>query len=141
MPSLIDIFFSPPVYMAPTIVAFFYKKRASPLLYIFFINLLLGWTFMGWLVSWMLIVRSEASLRSSSRASPQGQPALANLGAFQPDMACSSCSGSGRTQCLSCFGTRGGMQRTEMGEMWVNCNFCMGDGSVSCFTCGGRGHS
>ena len=138
MPSLTEIFFSPPVYMAPTIVAFFYKKRASPLLYIFFVNLLLGWTIIGWMVAWVLIVRSERSLRSPHGASPQGQPALANLGAFQ-DTPCSSCSGSGRTQCLTCFGTRGSMQRTEMGEMWVNCNFCMGDGAVSCFTCGGRG--
>jgi hypothetical protein len=136
MPSISEVFFSPPVYMAPTIVAFFYKKRASPLLYIFFINLLLGWTIMGWMVAWVLIVRSEASLRS--RGSAQGQPAPA-MGGVPVDMPCSSCGGSGRTQCLTCFGTRGSMQRTEMGEMWVNCNFCMGDGAVSCFTCGGRG--
>jgi hypothetical protein len=140
--SLNDIFFLPPVYMAPTIAAFFYKGRQSSLLEIFLVNLLFGWTYIGWLFAASLIFFDSRGLSTSSTRSSPTAPS-ANLGTqvASSDASCGACGGSALNRCQACNGSGGATQRHEHGEFWVHCTPCGGKGKVTCWSCGGTGRT
>ena len=73
--SIEQLFFFPPIYMAPTIAAIFFKRRASSLLDIGLTNLLLGWTYIGWAFAWLLLIYSPRPLLSSTAPSRPPIPA------------------------------------------------------------------
>ena len=128
--------------MAPTIAAFFYKNRQSSLLEIFLINLLFGWTYIGWLVAATLIFFNSRALSpvSTSSSSMASDP-NSGMQASTSEQACGSCGGSALVRCQSCNGSGGATQRHEHGEYFVHCTPCGGSGNTTCWSCGGTGRT
>lgn len=140
--SLNDFFFLPPVYMAPTIVAFFYRNRRSSLLYIFLVNLLFGWTYIGWLVAASLIFFNERGLSTfPTGSSPTASDSNLGIQVTTSDQSCGSCGGTALVRCQSCNGSGGATQRHQHGEYWVHCTPCGGNGNTTCWSCGGTGRT
>lgn len=131
------------IYFIPSLIAWLYKDRKSPLLHIVLVNVLTGWTYIGWIVALAMIFIDERSLASSTRQSstPQAEP-FGQPNASQGPSSCGSCNGSGQQNCSSCFGNRGQWHhpQTESGSsVWEQCSSCIGSGSMQCFSCGGSG--
>ena len=90
------------LYMLPTIVAHFRKKRN--LAAILLVNLLLGWSVIGWIVAMVWAVATESvditpavSVHAAPGSAPQAAPLLcANCGKYSNPGAqfCSHCGGS-----------------------------------------------
>lgn len=137
--SIREIISWPPVYMAPAIVAFFYKKRASSLLDIVLVNLLLGWTYVGWAFAWMLLIVDSRSFRPSGTSRPPDPATPGREPTAAAPEPCGSCGGAGSTTCQGCGGSRGYMERNEHAAYWVACQSCAGRGEQPCFGCNGTG--
>jgi Superinfection immunity protein len=133
-----QIMLFPPVYMAPTIAAFFYKKRASSLLDIGLTNLIFGWTYIGWAFAWILLIYSPRGLVSSTVSSQSHAPSSITP-QQEPANPCSPCSGSGRQPCQICYGSGGRMESNELARVWAPCQHCNGSGKQACLVCGGTG--
>ena len=153
------------LYLAPFLAGLGRWRRdpesaASPQL-IFSINLLLGWTVIGWLVAWWLAFRRtplptlpqggwvgplpdrpiwpgdepDPGTSSSYEPGPNQPAATSWYDPGQPKAICPTCNGTGRMRCPSCFGK---------GTWWVppttstgtghqeRDTYCQGSGTVQC---------
>ena len=83
-----------PLYFLPTIIAWKKRNRAP----IFALNLLAGWTFVGWIAALIWALSSEAQV-------PQGTLQQVATGSIQPAWLCAHCakySVVGSRFCSSC---------------------------------------
>ena len=154
-----------PLYLAPFLVSMGRWRRdpnsvASSLQFIFFINLVLGWTGVGWLLAWWLALRrrsrpeplqtgwvgppldkpiwsGEAETRTPESSEPAWVPPP-KTGWVDPSpfrYTCPTCQGSGRMECRSCRG-RGTWwvpPTTATGSgRWEGCTACQRSGQVQC---------
>lgn len=152
------------LYFVPTFVGWRRSRGASPgpavpVGLLFVLNLLLGWTFFGWIavlflafrephqfvwgrgcgepVAWQSDPATAAAAAVPATAPPYGWEA-SPLPATEP---CPRCGGRGET-CPRCQGMRGAFELPtgESGtSTWVPCTYCVGSGRVQCGQCGAVG--
>ncbi len=67
---LLFVFIGAAVYFLPSIVAF--ARNVETALGVFVVNLFLGWTLLGWVVSLAWAVSAPAARRPTSPAHPEG---------------------------------------------------------------------
>ena len=152
------------LYFAPFLAGLGRRRRfpdsAWSLQFVFFINLLLGWTAIGWLLAWWLAFRQKPLpvLPQGGWVGPRpdrpiwdDDPAAVSAPDLQPDWnrpnafggadagfsktICPTCHGTGRMQCRMCWGR---------GTWWVQpttandtaklegCENCQRSGKVQC---------
>ena len=143
------------IYFAPTLVAWYRVRQGGAIVGrlggIALINLLIGWTVIGWFlmlanafgvnpVAWF-VLRFGHHLTTSGPAPTGGQdnfPASATA----TGVACGQCGGSGSVMCSSCGG-RGSWYNAPTGAAGVaqlqTCGACTSSGRLRCPYCGGSG--
>lgn len=136
--------FSVLIYFAPTILAWRLKRSATPLLGVFIVNVLIGWTVVGWCMCWFLIFWNPLGRISSGGGSwTAGRPLpIRNVSQPTERRSCGACYGSKTQPCPSCGGQRGKWvyPTTEAGSSrWEGCSYCMQSGTIACGHCGGSG--
>jgi hypothetical protein len=139
------------LYFAPTLIAWYRKRRGSPVAgsvgQLFTINLLLGWTVVGWIlplanafglnpVAWI------APRLVKAAPSGPGLPLRQTTPSSSATVSCSQCGGSGSMTCSSCGG-RGSWYDAPTGATGVaqlhTCPACTSSGRIRCAYCGGSG--
>ena len=138
-------------YFAPFIVGYF-RKYPRPV-WLFFINLAIAFTVVGWFFLWVLVFPKpfEPLLRKFAAryqgripgAGTPGSPAASNSdpGGAAQMRPCPNGS-NGRMTCPTCFGRANWFDppTTANGSPTpVRCSYCAGSGTVQCTTCGGSG--
>jgi len=145
-------------YFIPTIVAWYRKRRRNPILgtlgQIFVVNLLTGFTVLGWFlalanafnrnpVAWIAVRLANPLVKYGRTGGPP--PSASGGGAragSASSMSCSACGGSGSVMCSSCGG-RGSWYNPPTTANGVaqlqTCPACTSSGRIRCMTCGGSG--
>lgn len=149
------------VYWSPSLGAWWRRRRdrAIPSRSVWFVaacNLLIGWTGIGWVICWVMVLSSGMKsgfsgvlsvLMSGASAGSSAPSAGGSNISYERSTApqatnCTHCSGSGRTTCPSCHGR---------GQWWeapttadgvgqpAHCQYCVSSGSITCSNCGGSG--
>ncbi len=143
-------------YFAPTLIAWFRARQGKAVVtsvgQLFWFNLLVGWTVIGWLlalanafgrnpVAWV-----APRLVKVLPAGPGGGRPQGNAGPFQgagTDTArCNTCGGSGQMTCPTCRGQKGHWETPQTAEgasRWAPCSYCIGNGTVQCTSAFGHG--
>ena len=144
-------FFFWPLYFLPFIVGCL--RRSQNLGLIFFVNLTMAWTVIGWIVAWALVFSGstgrvlrplvEKYQRSAAPGSPAPAPGMGQAGSDQAPQprTCTSCT-NGRMTCPMCRGTPNRYeppQGANGSPQLVSCGYCSASGTVQCTTCGGSG--
>jgi len=143
------------LYFAPTLIAWFRVRQGKPLVnslkQLFFFNLLVGWTVVGWFlvlanafgfnpVAWTALRLAKVLPAGQPGSAPQGAPGSSPGGGSS----CSQCQGSGSLTCSSCSG-RGSWYDPPQGEHGTaqlrTCPACMSSGRLRCTYCGGSGRA
>ena len=139
---------------APIIVGLLRRSGNLPML--FLLNVLLGWTVVGWLFSWTfvfptlnaLFVRTVLLLagKRAGQGVP-GQPVMASPGGMDAPRAaapCATCGGGGTQTCSSCSGRGSWYEQpqtaTDVAQL-RHCGACTSSGRLRCVSCGGSGRS
>ena len=73
LPEIFVLLFLVLPYFLPTIIAMLRKKHNVTA--IFVLNLLLGWTFIGWIVAFIWSLTTDSADRQIARPAPVGLPA------------------------------------------------------------------
>ena len=143
------------LYFAPTLVAWYRTRRGKAVVgsvgQIFFFNLILGWTVVGWIlymaaafganpVAWFVLRFFKPA---SAAAMPFHQTGGSSGGGHTPAaVSCSQCGGSGSMTCSSCGG-RGSWYEAPTSASGVaqlhTCPACASSGRSRCAYCGGSG--
>jgi hypothetical protein len=138
-------------YFSPFIVGYF-RKYPRPV-WLFFVNLGLAWTVVGWFFLWVLVFPApfEPLLRKfaakvqggAATGGPVGSRAPLNTdaGGAGPNRICPN-GADGRMRCPTCFGRANWFDppTTANGSPTpVRCGYCLGSGTVQCTTCSGTG--
>ena len=140
------------IYFAPTLIAWYRNRRGKPVFgsigQIFVLNLLLGWTVVGWIltlanafglnpVAWIVLRLFKAAPSGPTKGLPRE-----TASSFTNTVPCSSCGGSGSMTCSSCGG-RGSWYDAPTGATGVaqlhTCSACVSSGRIRCTYCGGSG--
>jgi hypothetical protein len=131
-PALLLLFWMT-LYFLPTLVAWRRRRQiphfvGRPLILIFAINLLTGWTIVGWLAAMLL---GTSDLLPTTSTTSQNSPT--NVWEPQEKAERPKCTGCnwGRAPCPRCHG---------QGAL-VDCTYCVRSGTVECTSCGGSGYS
>ena len=90
------------LYMLPTIVAYFRKKRNTPAIVL--VNLLLGWSVIGWIVAMVWAVATESVDMAPAVATP-GASAPTSHGSPILCAHCGKYSNPGSKFCSHCVGS------------------------------------
>jgi hypothetical protein len=141
------------IYFAPTLIAWYRVRRGGAiigsLLGIGFINLLIGWTVIGWFlmlanafginpVAWF-VLRFGQHLPAARPAAVAGQ---SHAPSGSSSVMCGQCGGSGSITCSRCGG-RGSWYNPPTGASGVaqleTCGTCSSSGRLRCPYCGGSG--
>ena len=141
-------------YFAPTLIGWFRVRQGKPIVgtlkQLFFFNLLIGWTGVGWIlfmanafgynpVPWMALRLAKVLPAGPAGSMPQGMPLSSGNAAT-----CSQCGGSGSMMCSACGG-RGSWYEAPQGAtgtaQLMTCTACVSSGRIRCPYCGGSGHT
>jgi hypothetical protein len=142
------------IYFVPTLVGWFCARvlgAALPLRRLFVLNLVVGWTGIGWFVcfGYLVIKMTRGAGGRSGRSVAAGNysaPTASQLPSWEPSQErrrCGACGGDGRTRCSMCAGQGGRwtqpMTATDTSR-WEPCGSCVSSGSVTCSSCSGSGY-
>jgi hypothetical protein len=141
------------LYFAPIIVGLLRRSGNLPMLLL--LNVLLGWTVVGWLFAWTFVFPTLNALfirtlllflpKGAVQALP-GQPRPAPGGTDAPRAVapCATCGGGGTQTCSSCAGRGSWYEQpqtaTDVAQL-RHCGACTSSGRVRCVSCGGSGRS
>lgn len=135
------------IYFIPFMVA---RRRRSPhVMLVFMVNLLFGWSGLGWLAALALAIMGGGAFQSLSGAGSgggTGVPAYpSSTPSWEPSrepQACGNCRGGGTVPCTVCA-ARGSWWEpptTASGSPQLRtCTMCTSSGKVTCTSCGGSG--
>ena len=140
------------IYFAPILIAWFRNRRGKSVFgsigQIFVLNLLLGWTVVGWIltlanafglnpVAWIVVRLFKAAPSGPTKGFSQGTASSSTN-----TVPCSPCGGSGSMTCSSCSG-RGSWYDAPTGATGVaqlhTCPAYVSSGRIRCAYCGGSG--
>ncbi len=134
-------------YLSPTLIAWYRAQQGKsivlPLGKLFFFNLVLGWTVVGWVLALANAFGFNPIApvaRAMAKGMAPGGVAAMNPGPMTSESGnllgrtCPTCGGQGRMTCTGCNGSG---QRYE-GAGLTTCSLCLGQRTVQC-TCGGSG--
>lgn len=139
------------LYFAPSLAGLLLQRQGAvkpgrSLVPIVLVNLLLGWTVIGWFVAWFLVVR--ATWDAGSAPAARWTPPTPGPGRYAPPSGlreverwCYGCGGTGQTTCSGCSG-RGTVQpgfSTVNAPAWTPCPDCGGRGRIGHRECEGTG--
>lgn len=141
------------IYFMPALAGWLAAKVTGaelPLRRLFLLNLLAGWTGLGWIGCWVYLIvkilpRGRATAGGSSAAGGTGYtPSAATYELpTQQRRTCGSCGGSGHTTCFMCSGQGGRWTQPVTAtdtSRWEACGSCTSSGKVSCTSCSGSGY-
>ena len=134
------------LYFSPTIAAVWRKRTdpelaGKPLGNVVVINTFLGWTMIGWLVAWYMVITKRFGGRVEMSLHSQSAGAAWNT-SQQADLPCPHCGGSGRLTCASCGGAGSEYAQPSVGSAQpAGCSTCSRTGRITCYYCSGSGRS
>jgi hypothetical protein len=149
------------IYLAPTALAWYRQREGQPIVgtlgMIAFINVVLGWTGVGWLLALAnaLGYNPVAQIAPKiakfySTGAPPGSPP--NFGQGAPpgqggptapgQVTCGQCGGGGTMTCSTCGGRGNWYEQPQLATGSAehkSCGACIGSGRIRCQYCGGSG--
>ena len=147
------------LYFAPLIVGILRRRANGPrgnLAQVVVLDVLLGWTIVGWLFAWVFVFPKLNDLfaatiiklfggKGGAAAGPGApQPAYGEGQSSQGGSPCGHCGGSRVQTCPQCQGRGSWYEQPQTATgtaQLVQCSYCISSGRVTCQTCAGSGRS